>query len=87
MRIFFGGVGGYFVTSFLQTLVGSGAWQRVNTQVPVRSPRYAVFDLAEGKEYQFRVLSANMYGTSEPSEPSKHIQTKELKGKRGLRVI
>lgn len=63
-------------------MAGSGAWQRVNTQVPVRSPRYAVFDLAEGKEYQFRVLAANMYGTSEASEPTKPIQTKELKGKR-----
>ncbi|XP_031434542.1 myomesin-2 isoform X1 [Clupea harengus] len=63
-----------------KTMAGSGAWQRVNTQVPVRSPRYAVFDLAEGKEYQFRVLAANMYGTSEASEPTKPIQTKELKG-------
>ncbi|KAL2083423.1 hypothetical protein ACEWY4_021196 [Coilia grayii] len=63
-----------------KTLVGSNAWQRVNTQVPVRSPRYAVFNLAEGKEHQFRVLSANMYGTSEPSQPSKPIQTQELKG-------
>lgn len=61
-------------------MAGSGAWQRVNTQVPVRSPRYAVFDLAEGKEYQFRVLSANMYGNSEPSEPTGPIQTEELKG-------
>lgn len=77
----------YFSTYLLQTLVGSGSWQRVNTQVPVRSSRYAVFDLAEGKEYQFRVLSANMYGTSEPSEPSKPIRTQELKGKKGLRVI
>jgi hypothetical protein len=63
-----------------QCQVGTAAWQRVNTQVPIRSPRYAVFDLAEGKEYQFRVLSANMYGTSEPSEPSKLIQTQALKG-------
>ncbi|XP_071397105.1 myomesin-2 [Centroberyx affinis] len=61
-------------------IADSGAWQRVNTQVPVRSPRYAVFDLAEGKLYQFRVLSANMYGTSEPSEPTGPIQTQELKG-------
>lgn len=61
-------------------MAGSGAWQRVNTQVPIRSPRYAAFDLAEGKEYQFRVLSANMYGASEPSEPTKPIKTQELKG-------
>ncbi|XP_056134518.1 M-protein, striated muscle [Lampris incognitus] len=61
-------------------MVDSGSWQRVNTQVPVRSPRYAVFDLAEGKQYLFRVLSANMYGTSEPSEPTEQIYTQELKG-------
>uniref|UniRef100_W5K8Y1 Myomesin 2 n=1 Tax=Astyanax mexicanus TaxID=7994 RepID=W5K8Y1_ASTMX len=60
--------------------VGSGSWQRVNTKVPVRSPRYGVFDLNEGKEYLFRVLSANMYGTSEPSEPTKPIKTQELRG-------
>uniref|UniRef100_A0A8C8FFY4 Myomesin 2a n=1 Tax=Oncorhynchus tshawytscha TaxID=74940 RepID=A0A8C8FFY4_ONCTS len=57
-----------------------GAWQRVNTQVPVRSPRYAVFDLSEGKQYLFRVLAANMYGSSEASEPTEPIQTQELRG-------
>lgn len=62
-------------------MVGSGSWQRVNTKVPIRSSRYGVFDLNEGKEYQFRVLSANMYGTSESSEPSKPIKTLELRGK------
>ncbi|XP_010887247.2 myomesin-2 isoform X1 [Esox lucius] len=61
-------------------LAGTAAWQRVSTQVPVRSPRYAVFDLAEGKEYLFRVLAANMYGTSEASEPTEPIQTHELRG-------
>ncbi|XP_023684878.1 myomesin-2 isoform X1 [Paramormyrops kingsleyae] len=61
-------------------LAGSGSWQRVNTQVPVRSPRYAVFDLAEGKEYQFRVLSANVHGASEPSEPTRPIKTQQLRG-------
>ncbi len=63
-----------------QRMADSGAWQRVNTQVPIRSPRYAVFDLAEGKQYQFRALSANIYGNSEPSEPTGPIQTQELKG-------
>uniref|UniRef100_A0A7N6BUI0 Myomesin 2a n=1 Tax=Anabas testudineus TaxID=64144 RepID=A0A7N6BUI0_ANATE len=58
----------------------SGAWQRVNTKVPIRSPRYAVFDLAEGKQYKFRVLSANIYGTSEPSQPTGTIETLQLKG-------
>uniref|UniRef100_W5NJL7 Myomesin 2a n=1 Tax=Lepisosteus oculatus TaxID=7918 RepID=W5NJL7_LEPOC len=59
-------------------MVDGGNWQRVNTQIPVRSPRYAVFDLAEGKRYLFRVLSANKHGTSEPSEPTPPIQTEEL---------
>ncbi|XP_016360532.1 myomesin-2-like [Sinocyclocheilus anshuiensis] len=60
--------------------VGAGSWQRVNTKVPIRSPRYAVFDLLEGKDYQFRVVSANMYGVSEPSEPSSTVTTLQLKG-------
>lgn len=67
-------------TPTLQCQVDGGAWQRVNTLVPIRSPRYAVFDLAEGKQYQFRVLSANIYGNSEPSEPTGPIETQELKG-------
>ncbi|KAK2853012.1 hypothetical protein Q7C36_008213 [Tachysurus vachellii] len=63
-----------------KTLAGSNSWQRVNTQVPVRSPRYAVFNLAEGKEYLFRIISANLYGTSEPSKPTAPIKTQELRG-------
>ncbi|XP_044057528.1 myomesin-2 isoform X1 [Siniperca chuatsi] len=61
-------------------MADSGAWQHVNTQVPIRSPRYAVFDLAEGKQYKFRVVSANIYGNSEPSEPTGPIETQQLKG-------
>ncbi|XP_056105406.1 myomesin-2 [Rhinichthys klamathensis goyatoka] len=60
--------------------VGAGSWQRVNTKVPIRSPRYAVFDLSEGKDYLFRVLSANMYGISDASEPTDTITTLQLKG-------
>lgn len=63
-----------------QAMANTEAWQRVSTKVPIRSPRYAVFDLAEGKEYKFRVLSANMYGTSEPSKPTSLIETLQLKG-------
>uniref|UniRef100_A0A8C7SS08 Myomesin 2 n=1 Tax=Oncorhynchus mykiss TaxID=8022 RepID=A0A8C7SS08_ONCMY len=65
---------------YIEKVAETGAWQRVNTQVPVRSPRYAVFDLAEGKQYLFRVLAANMYGSSEASEPTEPIQTQELRG-------
>ncbi|KAM6218324.1 myomesin-1 isoform 2-T2 [Rhynchocyon petersi] len=43
-------------------------WQRVNTELPVKSPRFALFDLAEGKSYCFRVRCANSAGVGEPSE-------------------
>uniref|UniRef100_UPI00358E04B2 myomesin-1-like n=1 Tax=Myxine glutinosa TaxID=7769 RepID=UPI00358E04B2 len=45
-------------------------WQRINTDKAVKSPRLAVFDLAEGKSYRFRVLAANSAGESSPSDPS-----------------
>ncbi|XP_073445284.1 myomesin-2 [Dendrobates tinctorius] len=60
-----------------KTMVGSGSWQRVNSQIPVRSPRYAVFDLVEGKSYNFRVISVNKHGVSEPSEVTPPIQAAE----------
>uniref|UniRef100_A0AAR2LY17 Myomesin 1a (skelemin) n=1 Tax=Pygocentrus nattereri TaxID=42514 RepID=A0AAR2LY17_PYGNA len=49
-------------------LVGTETWQRVNTGMPVKSPRFALFDLAEGKSYNFRVRSCNSAGVGEPSE-------------------
>ncbi|KAM4693674.1 myomesin-2 isoform 1-T1 [Discoglossus pictus] len=60
-----------------KSMVGSGSWQRVNSQIPVRSPRYAVFDLAEGKSYIFRVIAVNKHGVSEPSEETPAIQAQE----------
>ncbi|NWQ78706.1 MPSF protein, partial [Columbina picui] len=66
------------VTYFIEkSVVGSGSWQRVNAQVAVKSPRYAVFDLAEGKSYVFRVLSANKHGISDPSEITEPIQPQD----------
>uniref|UniRef100_G3TDM5 Myomesin-1 n=1 Tax=Loxodonta africana TaxID=9785 RepID=G3TDM5_LOXAF len=47
---------------------GTQNWQRVNTELPVKSPRFALFDLAEGKSYSFRVRCANSAGVGEPSE-------------------
>ncbi|XP_036851779.2 myomesin-2 isoform X1 [Manis javanica] len=64
----------YFIE---KSIVGSGTWQRVNAQTAVRSPRYAVFDLAEGKPYVFRVLSANKHGISDPSEITPPIQAQD----------
>ncbi|TRY92346.1 hypothetical protein DNTS_013310 [Danionella cerebrum] len=49
-------------------MVGTDSWQRVNTGMPVKSPRFALFDLAEGKSYNFRVRSCNSAGVGEPSE-------------------
>ena len=61
-------------------MVGSGSWQRVNAQTAVRSPRYAVFDLAEGKSYVFRVLSANKHGLRDPSEITSPVQAQDTLG-------
>uniref|UniRef100_A0A8C8YWF4 Myomesin 2 n=1 Tax=Prolemur simus TaxID=1328070 RepID=A0A8C8YWF4_PROSS len=64
----------YFIE---KSVVGSGTWQRVNPQTAVRSPRYAVFDLADGKSYVFRVLSANRHGLSDPSEITSPVQAQD----------
>ncbi|XP_061452133.1 myomesin-1 isoform X1 [Rhineura floridana] len=55
----------YFVE---KCVAGTENWQRVNTEIPVKSPRFALFDLAEGKSYQFRVRCCNSAGIGEPSE-------------------
>lgn len=52
----------------LQCEAGTENWQRVNTELPVKSPRFALFDLAEGKSYCFRVRCSNSAGVGEPSE-------------------
>ncbi|XP_014884020.1 M-protein, striated muscle isoform X1 [Poecilia latipinna] len=52
---------------------GTDTWQRVNTEIPVKSPRFALFDLAEGKSYLFRVRCCNSAGVGEPSEPTEAI--------------
>jgi len=35
--------------------------------MPVKSPRFALFDLAEGRSYSFRVRCCNSAGVGEPS--------------------
>lgn len=52
---------------------GTDTWQRVNTGMPVKSPRFALFDLAEGKSYSFRVRCCNSAGVGEPSETTGDI--------------
>ncbi|XP_053714779.1 myomesin-1 isoform X1 [Synchiropus splendidus] len=51
-------------------VAGTDSWQRVNTEIPVKSPRFALFDLAEGKSYCFRVRCCNAAGVGEPSDPT-----------------
>lgn len=46
---------------------GTDSWQRVNTSMPVKSPRFALFDLAEGNSYSFRVRCCNSAGVGDPS--------------------
>ncbi|KAF4089395.1 hypothetical protein AMELA_G00066070 [Ameiurus melas] len=53
---------------------GTDSWQRVNTELPVKSPRFALFDLSEGKSYCFRVRCCNSAGVGEPSDPTEAIQ-------------
>uniref|UniRef100_A0A663N9T2 Myomesin 3 n=1 Tax=Athene cunicularia TaxID=194338 RepID=A0A663N9T2_ATHCN len=53
-----------------KSIVGSNSWQTVNLDMPVNSPRFALFDLVKGKSYRFRVRTVNKYGISEPSLPS-----------------
>ncbi|XP_056148751.1 myomesin 1a (skelemin) [Lampris incognitus] len=52
---------------------GTDNWQRVNTGMPVKSPRFALFDLAEGKAYSFRVRCCNSSGVGEPSAATSDI--------------
>ncbi|XP_012581209.1 PREDICTED: myomesin-1 [Condylura cristata] len=47
---------------------GTENWQQVNTELPVKSPHFALFDLVEGKSYSFRVRCSNSAGLGEPSE-------------------
>uniref|UniRef100_A0A671QCV8 Myomesin-2-like n=1 Tax=Sinocyclocheilus anshuiensis TaxID=1608454 RepID=A0A671QCV8_9TELE len=52
----------------------SHTWQRVNTAVQLRSPRFPVYDMEDKKSCHFRVITVNKYGSSEPSEPTAAIQ-------------
>lgn len=59
--------------SVLQCMSGTETWQRVNTGMPVKSPRFALFDLAEDRSYRFRVRCCNSAGVSEASVTTEEI--------------
>ncbi|XP_030207299.1 myomesin-2 isoform X1 [Gadus morhua] len=61
-------------------LAGTEEWTRINTGVKVQSPRYPIFDLLDGKSYQFRVFSANQFGSSEASAPTGPVQKADEHG-------
>jgi hypothetical protein len=44
----------------------------------VRFTTMAITGLVAGKQYEFRVYAENIYGRSEPSEPTGLVQTKQL---------
>lgn len=56
-----------------QCIAGTDTWQRVNTGMPVKSPRFALFDLAEDRSYSFRVRCCNSAGVSEASAATEEI--------------
>lgn len=64
----------------LQCVSGTDSWQRVNTELPVKSPRFALFDLSEGKSYCFRVRCCNSAGVGEPSDPTEPTQVGDKLG-------
>ncbi|XP_005353443.1 myomesin-3 [Microtus ochrogaster] len=64
--------------SLEKSIIGSGTWEAISSETPIKSPRFALLDLEKGKSYVFRVRALNQYGMSDPSEPSEPIA---LKGK------
>ncbi|XP_037684110.1 myomesin-3 [Choloepus didactylus] len=59
--------------SLEKSILGSGTWEAISTEDPVRAPRFALLDLEKGKSYLFRVRAINQYGMSDASEPSEPI--------------
>ncbi|KAF4079068.1 hypothetical protein AMELA_G00188850 [Ameiurus melas] len=50
---------------------GSNLWSQVNPpDEPIKEKKYAVMDVMEGAEYEFRVIAINTCGPGEPSSPS-----------------
>uniref|UniRef100_A0A2I3HX57 Myomesin-3 n=1 Tax=Nomascus leucogenys TaxID=61853 RepID=A0A2I3HX57_NOMLE len=59
--------------SLEKSVIGSGTWEAISSESPVKSPRFAILDLEKNKSYVFRVRAMNQYGLSDPSEPSEPI--------------
>ncbi|XP_006159532.1 myomesin-3 [Tupaia chinensis] len=59
--------------SLEKSVIGSGTWEAIPSDTPVKSPRFALLDLEKGKSYVFRVRAINQHGMSDASEPSEPI--------------
>lgn len=66
--------GGSYITNYIVEKFDpdTGRWTKAATS---RSPRCNVENLIPNKSYQFRVIAENVHGTSQPSEPTKSVQT------------
>ncbi|XP_040890312.1 immunoglobulin-like and fibronectin type III domain-containing protein 1 [Toxotes jaculatrix] len=59
---------------------GSNLWSLVNPpDEPIREKKYAVKDVVEGIEYEFRVSAINISGAGEPSSPSEFVIARDPK--------
>ncbi|TDH13682.1 hypothetical protein EPR50_G00036080 [Perca flavescens] len=59
---------------------GSNLWGHVNPlDEPIRETQYAVKDVVEGFEYEFRVSAINISGAGEPSAPSEFVFARDPK--------
>ncbi|XP_059415847.1 immunoglobulin-like and fibronectin type III domain-containing protein 1 isoform X3 [Carassius carassius] len=59
---------------------GSNLWGQVNpTDQPIQAKKYAVKDVVEGMEYEFRVSAINISGAGESSNPSEFVFARDPK--------
>ncbi|XP_061741426.1 immunoglobulin-like and fibronectin type III domain-containing protein 1 [Nerophis ophidion] len=59
---------------------GSNLWGLVNPpEEPIKEKKYAVKDVVEGIEYEFRVSAINISGAGEPSAPSEFVFARDPK--------
>ncbi|XP_034562794.1 immunoglobulin-like and fibronectin type III domain-containing protein 1 [Notolabrus celidotus] len=59
---------------------GSNLWGQVNPpDEPIREKKYAVKDVVEGIEYEFRVFAINISGAGEASSPSEFVFARDPK--------
>ncbi|XP_030634073.1 immunoglobulin-like and fibronectin type III domain-containing protein 1 [Chanos chanos] len=59
---------------------GSNLWNQVNPHnEPIKEKKYAVKDVIEGAEYEFRVTAINVSGAGEPSVPSAFVTARDPK--------